>query len=201
MMWLCSDPPNLAEARVALDCIAQQGTRASEVVRHIRAMFTKAAPEKTTVQINDLIREVGILVEGAALRNQVSIQTELAAGLPAITCDHVQLQQVLVNLIMNGIEAMSDVANRPRRLVIRSEMPASGQILVAVRDSGVGINPKQEKRLFEPFFTTKAQGMGMGLSISHSIIEAHGGRLWAASNNDFGVTMQFTLPASQQTLS
>jgi len=196
MMWLSSDPPNLEEARMALDCIAQQGTRASDVVRHIRAMFTKATPERSQVHVNDLIREVGSLVEGAALRNVVLVQTELTEDLPATTGDRVQLQQVIVNLILNGIEAMSDVTDRPRRLVIRSQMQNSDEVMVAVRDSGVGIDPKNEKRIFDAFFTTKDQGMGMGLSISHSIIEAHGGRLWASGNSDYGATLQFTLPAT-----
>jgi C4-dicarboxylate-specific signal transduction histidine kinase len=196
MMWLSSEPPNLEEARAAVDCIAQQGTRASEVVRHIRAMFTKAAPERTLLQINDLIRAVGTLIEGAALRNQVLVQTELGADLPATMGDRVQLQQVMVNLMLNGIEAMSDVADRPRRLLIRSQMQNSDEVLVTVRDSGVGIDPKNEKRIFDAFFTTKDQGMGMGLSISNSIIEAHGGRLWASSNSDYGATLQFTLPAA-----
>ena len=199
MMWLSSDPPNLEEARAAVDCIAQQGTRASDVVRHIRAMFTKATPERTRLQVNDLIREVGILIEGAALRNQVQIETELAPDLPATTLgDRVQLQQVIVNLIVNGIEAMSDVADRPRRLVISSRMQSSDELLIAVRDSGVGIAAKDEKRIFDAFFTTKSQGMGMGLSISHSIIEAHGGRLWASRNSDYGATLQFTLPADRE---
>jgi C4-dicarboxylate-specific signal transduction histidine kinase len=198
MMWLSSEPPNLEEARAAVDCIAQQGTRASDVVRHIRAMFTKGTPERTRVQLNDLIREVSTLIEGAALRNQVLLQTELAADLPATMGDRVQLQQVIVNLILNGIEAMSDVADRPRRLVIRSQVKDTGDVLVGVQDSGVGIDPKNEKRIFEAFFTTKAQGMGMGLSISHSIVEAHGGRLWATRNNDYGLTMQFTLPVEHE---
>jgi len=198
MMWLSSEPPNLEEARAAVDCIAQQGTRASEVVRRIRAMFTKAAPERSPVQVNDLIREVGNLVEGATLRNQVALETELASDLPAITGDRVQLQQVIVNLVLNGIEAMSDVADRPRRLVIRSDIQGSGDLLVAVEDCGVGIAPKDAKRIFDAFFTTKAQGMGMGLSISHSIIEAHGGRLWASANKDWGATVQFTLPAERK---
>jgi C4-dicarboxylate-specific signal transduction histidine kinase len=201
MMWLSTDPPNLEEARAAVDSIAHQGTRASEVVRHIRAMFTKATPERTMVQLNDLIREVSTLLEGAAVRNQVTLQTELGADLPATMGDRVQLQQVIVNLILNGIEAMSDVAGRPRRLVIRSTMQNSDEVLVAVKDSGVGIAPKDEKRIFEAFFTTKAQGMGMGLSISHSIIEAHGGRLWASANSDYGATFQFTLPAEREAAS
>jgi C4-dicarboxylate-specific signal transduction histidine kinase len=201
MMWLSSDPPNLDEARVAVDSIAREGTRASDVVRHIRAMFMKATPERTKVQLNDLIREVGVLVEGAALRNQVLLQTELGADLPATMGDRVQLQQVIVNLILNGIEAMSDVAGRPRRLVIRSEMRNSDEVLVAVRDCGVGIAPQNEKRIFNAFFTTKAQGMGMGLSISHSVIEAHGGRLWASNNSDHGATLQFTLPVERSSVS
>jgi C4-dicarboxylate-specific signal transduction histidine kinase len=194
LMWLSSNPPNLEEARTAVECIAQQGTRASDVVRHIRAMFTKGAPERTKVQLNDLIREVVILVEGAALRNQVALHTELAADLPETLGDRVQLQQVIVNLVLNGIEAMSDVSGRPRRLVVSSRMQGADEALVAVRDSGIGITSKDEKRIFDPFFTTKAQGMGMGLAISHSIIEAHGGRLWAAGNIDHGATVQFTLP-------
>ena len=194
LMWLSSNPPNLEEARTAVECIAQQGTRASDVVRHIRAMFTKGAPERTKVQLNDLIREVVILVEGAALRNQVALHTELAADLPDTLGDRVQLQQVIVNLVLNGIEAMSDVSGRPRRLVVSSRMQSADEALVAVRDSGIGISSKDEKLIFDPFFTTKAQGMGMGLAISHSIIEAHGGRLWAAGNIDHGATVQFTLP-------
>src|SRR3984957_2155347 len=198
LMWLSSDPPNLEEVRVAVESIAQQGTRASDVVRHIRAMFTKGAPERTQVQLNDLIREEGTLVEGAALRNQVLLETELAADLPVTMGDRVQLQQVIVNLILNGIEAISDVAGRPPRLLIRSQLQSSGEVLVAVRDSGVGIHPQDERRIFEAFFTTKAEGMGMGLSISHSIVESHGGRLWASSNSDYGVTLQFTLPVEYE---
>ena len=201
MMWLSTEPPNLEEARAAVECIAQQGTRASDVVRHIRAMFTKATPERTKVRVNDLIREVCALTEAAALRSQVSLQAELGADLPATLGDRVQLQQVIVNLILNGIEAMSEVADRPRRLVISSQIQGSDEVLVAVRDSGVGIAPKDEKRIFDAFFTTKTQGMGMGLAISRSIIEAHGGRLWASSNSDYGATIQFTLPAERETTS
>jgi C4-dicarboxylate-specific signal transduction histidine kinase len=198
LMWLSSDPPNLEEARVAVESIAQQGTRASEVVRHIRAMFTKGAPERKPVQINHLIRDVGVLTEGAAVRNQVTLQTELASVLPIVLGDRVQLQQVVVNLILNGIQAMADIADRPRLLEVRSQISNSGDVLVTVRDSGVGITQKDEKRIFEAFFTTKPQGMGMGLSISHSIIEAHGGRLWATSNSDHGATFHFTLPAERE---
>jgi C4-dicarboxylate-specific signal transduction histidine kinase len=201
MMWLSSEPPNVEEARVAVECIAQQGTRASDVVRHIRAMFTKATPERTQAQVNELIREVTALIEAAALRNQVVVETELASNLPATIVDRVQLQQVIVNLMLNGIEAMSNVADRPRRLVIRSGVQNSGEVLVAVQDCGVGIAPQDEKRIFNAFFTTKDQGMGMGLSISQSIIEAHGGRLWATRNSDHGATLQFTLPTDRSSTS
>jgi C4-dicarboxylate-specific signal transduction histidine kinase len=201
MMWLSSDPPNLAEARAAVECVAQQGTRASDVVRRIRAMFAKSTPERKSVQVSELIREVGAFMQTEASRNQVAIQTELDADLPAAIGDRVQLQQVIVNLIQNGIEAMSAVTDRPRRMVIRSQRLASDEVLVAVEDSGVGIERKDERRIFDAFFTTKAQGMGMGLSISHSIIEAHGGRLWASANGDHGATFQFTLPADRETAS
>ncbi len=201
MEWLSREPPNLEEARVAVDCIAQDGTRASEVIRHIRAMFTKANPERTTVHVNELIREIGGLMQAEASRNQVALQTELAPDLPATVGDRIQLQQVIVNLVLNGIEAMSAVTDRPRSLVIRSERQDSDQVLIAVRDSGVGIDAKDFRRIFDAFFTTKAQGMGMGLSICHSIVEAHGGRLWASSNSDHGATLQFTLPADSKTAS
>ncbi len=200
-VWLSSKPPNLEEARAAVDCIAQDGTRASEVIRHIRAMFTKDTPERTAVQVNELIREVGALLQAGASKNQVELQTELAIDLPPAMGDRVQLKQVIVNLALNGIEAMSAVIDRPRRLVIRSERQNPEELLVAVRDSGVGIDPKAFKRIFDAFFTTKPQGMGMGLAICRSIVEAHGGRLWASANGDYGATLQFTLPADRDTAS
>ncbi|HTW67864.1 MAG TPA: ATP-binding protein [Bryobacteraceae bacterium] len=197
MMWLSSEPPNLEEVRTAVDSIAQQGTRASEVVRRIRAMFSKAGPERATVPMNDVIGETAALMQQEASRNQVKLDTELAGDLPAALGDRVQLQQVLVNLIQNGIEAMSGITDRPRRLVIRSEKRGDN-LLIAVRDSGVGIDPRNDRRMFDAFFTTKPQGMGMGLAICQSIVEAHGGRLWASANEDYGATVQFTLPAEHQ---
>jgi C4-dicarboxylate-specific signal transduction histidine kinase len=198
MMWLSSEPPNLEEARAAVESIAQEGTRASDVVRHIRAMFTKAAPERTAVRINDLLREVRDLMQAEATRNQAALVTEFAPDLPAVMADRVQLQQVVVNLVQNGIEAMSGVTDRPRRLVIRSALQGPDRIVVAVRDNGIGIGTKNDRRIFDAFFTTKARGMGMGLSISNSIIESHGGRLWAGNNTDFGATLQFALPVGQE---
>jgi C4-dicarboxylate-specific signal transduction histidine kinase len=199
MMWLSSEPPNLDEVRAAVENIAQEGTRASDIVRHIRAMFTKGTPERASVEVDELIGEVTALLQAEVGRNHVTMKAELASGLPAAMGDRVQLQQVIMNLILNGIEAMSEVADRQRVLLIRTERKGSDELLVTVRDSGTGIDPKDEKRIFEAFFTTKAKGMGMGLSISHTIIEAHGGRLWAHANADHGATVQFTLPVNRET--
>jgi C4-dicarboxylate-specific signal transduction histidine kinase len=199
MMWLSGASPNLEEARAAVDSIAREGTRASDIVRRVRAMFTKATPERAGVPMNELIRDAAALMQQEASRNQVELQIELANDLSSVLGDRVQLQQVLVNLIQNGIEAMIAVTDRPRRLVLRAQMQSADQLLVAVRDSGIGIDPKNDRRIFDAFFTTKAQGMGMGLAISQSIIEAHGGRLWASANSDNGATVQFTLPAESKT--
>jgi C4-dicarboxylate-specific signal transduction histidine kinase len=196
MMWLAADEPNLEEARAAVDSIAREGTRASDVVRRIRAMFTKSAIERTPFDVNAMLLEVVALMEPEASRNQVTLQTELAADLRRGIGDCVQLQQVAMNLILNGIEAMRDTGDRSRRLLVRSEMRKPDEVLVAIRDEGIGIDPKNLRRLFDPFFTTKPQGMGMGLNISHTIVEAHGGRLWATANDGFGATFQFTLPAT-----
>lgn len=194
-MWLASEPPNLEEARAAVDSIAREGTRASDVVRRIRAMFSKGATERALVDLNELIGEVLILLQPEVSRNDVKVWTELTRDLPAVIADRVQIQQVMVNLVQNGIEAMSEA--KERQLVIRSEGNAEGEAVVAVSDSGLGIAPKDEKRIFNAFFTTKSQGMGMGLSISHSIIEAHGGRLWASNNSDYGATLHFALPGQK----
>jgi C4-dicarboxylate-specific signal transduction histidine kinase len=163
-------------------------------------MFTKAATEKTSVQMNELIREVAAIMQTEASRSEVRIEMDLLTDLPAALGDRTQLQQVLVNLIRNGVEAMNGITDRPRLLVIRSEMEDPDLILVAVRDSGAGINSKDIKRIFDAFFTTKALGTGMGLSISRSIIEAHGGRLWASANSDYGATFQFTLPMAVESV-
>lgn len=194
-MWLASDPPNLEEARAAMDLIAREGTRASDVVRRIRAIFTKGAAERASVQMNDVITDVGFLMQTDLAKSEVTLASELAQDLPPVMADRVQLQQVIVNLVQNGMEAMSNVTDRPRRLTVRSGRNGEGTVLVAVSDSGPGIDPKDHKRIFNAFFTTKPQGMGMGLSISHSIIESHGGRLWATNNDGGGATFQFTLPA------
>ena len=201
VMWLSGEPPNLEEVRSAVDCIAREGTRASDIVRRIRAMFSKSAPERVPVQVNDLIHEAAGLLQAEVSRNNVMLETELAPDLPRATADPVQLQQVIVNLMLNGIEAMSVVDDRPRRLSIRSEARGANEILITIEDSGAGIDPGNHKRLFDAFFTTKAQGMGMGLAISYSIIEAHGGRLWASVRSGPGATLQFSFPADPKNAS
>jgi C4-dicarboxylate-specific signal transduction histidine kinase len=193
--WLAAETPNLEEARTSITRIIRQGNRASELIKEIRAFVRKSPPRKSRVEINDLIRETLALVNRESLRNHVALQTDFGTDLPALTADRVQLQQVLLNLMMNGIEAMSTVENRSRELSITSEAQQNpAGVLVAVRDSGSGISPQNLQRLFETFFTTKTEGMGMGLAIGRSIVEAHGGRLWADANPDHGATFRFTIP-------
>src|SRR5580658_2720163 len=192
--WLSHQTPNLSEARAAAERTTHGATRASEVIVRIRFLINKATPEKARVQINEIIEETLALAEGQASRKDVSLTKELMPGLPAVLGDRIQLQQVILNLVMNGIEAMAGVSNRPRQLMIRSQMRDAEHVLVSVQDFGVGVSPEVMPRLFEPFFTTRAQGMGMGLPISRSIIESHGGKLWAESTASQGSIFQFTLP-------
>lgn len=192
--WLSREHPDLAEARAAAERATQGATRASDVIARIRSLITKATPEKSRVQINRVIEQTAVLAEGQAARNNVAIELELSPDSPIVVGDGIQLQQVILNLVVNGIDAMKTVADRPRTLTLRSESQDSGHIRVVVQDSGIGLTEEVKRRLFEPFFTTRSKGMGMGLSISRSIIEAHGGRLWAESNGSVGATFQFILP-------
>jgi C4-dicarboxylate-specific signal transduction histidine kinase len=192
--WLSREHPDMAEAQAAAERTTQGATRASEVIARIRSLITKSTPEKSRLQINQLIEQTAAVAEGQATRNLVTIKLELAPNLPLVLGDSIQLQQVILNLIVNGIEAMTTVADRTRTLTLRSENQSDSQVRVAVQDSGIGLSEEVMSRLFESFFTTRAKGMGMGLSISRSIIEAHGGRLWAESNSSGGATFQFTLP-------
>jgi C4-dicarboxylate-specific signal transduction histidine kinase len=194
--WLRPDHPNLEEARSAAERTVEGATRASGVIRRIRSLIHKAPPERAPVQLNDVIEETGELVAAQAARNPVTITASLARDLPEVVGDRIQLQQVILNLMINGIEAMATVNGRTRELRIRSAVDVSGQVTVAIEDTGVGISEESMKRLFEPFFTTRQQGIGLGLAISRSIIESHGGRLWAESNTDQGSRFQFTLPAA-----
>jgi PAS domain S-box-containing protein len=199
LRWLDGSTPNLDEARRAVDWIIKEGNRASEVIRRVRALASKTDIEKVPLDINDAVKEVIALVEHEMDGHRVSLRIELAPALPMILGDRVQLQQVIINLVMNGIEAMQSVTDRPRELVIQSQQDETRRVLVTVTDSGVGISAENADRLFNAFFTTKSGGMGMGLSICRSIVEAHGGRLGTTANLPHGATFQFTLPVNADT--
>jgi PAS domain S-box-containing protein len=194
LRWLGHQPPDLEEARQALARIVKDGDRAGDVVGRVRALIKKAPLPKDRLDINAAIREVIGLTRGEAVKNRLSVQTELADGLPFIEGDRVQLQQVIINLIVNAIEAMSGAGEGARELLISTGTAEAGGVLVAVRDSGPGLASAGLDRLFEAFYTTKPTGLGLGLSICRSIIEAHGGRLWASANAPRGAVFQFTLP-------
>jgi PAS domain S-box-containing protein len=198
LRWLDRGVPNLAEVRDALKGVISSGRRASEIIERLRALSRKTEPQRVAFDINDAISEVIPLVQHQMLNHRVSLRLELMSTQPAVLGDRVQLQQVIINLIVNGMEAMETVTDRPRELVVRSQLDDSGQVLVAVEDSGVGIEPENAKQLFNPFFTTKPSGMGMGLSICRSIIEDHGGNLWASPNTGPGATFQFALQLHQE---
>jgi PAS domain S-box-containing protein len=192
--WLDHRPPELEKVRSALGRVEQNAIRASEVIGRIRDLIKKAPPKKDSLAINPVIQEVIELIRTEAVRNDVSVRTAFAEDLPDVVGDRVELQQVAVNLILTAIEAMSGTAPRERDLLIRTERADDDGVLVAVLDSGPGLLPARFERLFEPFYTTKAGGLGIGLSICRSIIEAHGGRLWASANAPRGAIFQFTVP-------
>ncbi|MCU1233007.1 MAG: hypothetical protein JWP63_974 [Candidatus Solibacter sp.] len=195
LRWLGSAEPNLEEARAAVNRIVGEANRASQVVARIRAFMMNTRPSSTIVHMNDVIREVVALMRHQMMRDEVSVRCELAENLNDTHGDPIQLQQVAVNLIVNATEAMRTVEG-PRQLVLSTENRNSEEILVRVKDMGVGIDPRISEQLFMPFVSSKPGGMGMGLAISRSIVEAHGGRLWAAANADQGTTFQFSIPAS-----
>jgi C4-dicarboxylate-specific signal transduction histidine kinase len=197
LRWLGQDPPRLDEVRSALERIVRDGKRASEMIGRIRATAKKADPQKHAIDINDVINEGVVLVRSEVQSRGVSLRTECAPALPRVLGDRVQLQQVIINLMMNGVEAMERITDRPREILIRSRRQEADGVLVQVRDSGGGIDAANVERLFKAFYSTKPSGMGMGLSICRSIITAHGGRLWASPNEDHGATFQFTLPISE----
>jgi C4-dicarboxylate-specific signal transduction histidine kinase len=201
LRWLGARPPDLEEARQALGRIVKDGNRAGEVIGRIRALIKKVPRRHDPVDINETILEVIALTRSELLRNGVSLQTQLAEGMPLIQGDRIQLQQVILNFIVNAIEAMSGVSEGSRELLVSTEEDGSDGVLVAVRDSGPGLPPQSLERLFDAFYTTKPGGMGMGLSICRSIIEAHGGRVWAGANAPKGAVFQFTLPPPQETAS
>jgi PAS domain S-box-containing protein len=193
--WLTRDQPDLEEAREAASRIVQDAKRATEIVSRIRLLFKKGTPEQELVDVNEVIREMIVLLRNEATRHSISIRTELAADIPPVIGDRVQLQQVMMNLIMNSIDAMNDVAG-PRELAIKSQRAKNEQLMVSVSDTGIGLPAQQVDQIFNAFFTTKPHGTGMGLRISRSIVEAHGGRLWAANNSPRGASFYFALPTS-----
>ena len=200
LRWLKAKTPQLHEAEESLNLIVRDGNRASEVILRIREFLKKDTPRATRLDINVVIQESVALARSELLKSGVGLMVELSAELPPVRGDRIQLQQVMLNLIMNGSEAMASVADRPRELRLSSQKFENGGVLVAVRDSGAGLNPEKLDRMFDAFFTTKPTGMGMGLSISRSIIEAHGGRIWAAHSDSPGLTVQFTLPSFSENL-
>ncbi len=193
LRWLAGTTPNLDEARQAVGRIIRDGNRASDVIAKIRALLRKTGTEKERLDMNDVIREVVALAQSEIRRNGVALRAQLEGNIPPVLGDRVQLQQVVLNLIMNGIEAMSAIGDRPRELIISTQSGEIDQVHVTVQDSGIGLDPKSMERIFDAFYTTKSEGMGMGLAISRSIVENHDGRLWAVPNDGPGATFQFTL--------
>src|SRR5258705_6606516 len=186
--------PDLDKSREVVRRMINDGMRASEVIKRIRDLLHKSPPEKAPLNINEIVQEVIALVSSDVIKSKVELKTELAVDLPLVEGDRIQLQQVILNLILNAKDAMSAVQTHPRKLLITSRKSTTGQVVVAVRDSGNGLDPKDADRIFDPFFSTKPEGMGLGLSISRTIIEDHQGTLWATPNEDKGATIQFALP-------
>ena len=196
--FLDHDPSDLGEVREALECVVGDADRARDIIDRIRAHIKKAAPRKDHIDLNEAITEVIGLARSAIAEKGVSVQSHLGEGLPVIKGDRVQLQQVVLNLILNAVESMSSLDVSPRELLLSAGHSGANEVLVAVRDSGSGIDLDHIDRVFEAFYTTKPSGMGMGLSICRSIIDAHGGRLWAEANEPRGAVFQFTLPGQER---
>jgi signal transduction histidine kinase len=191
LRWLQREPPDIGQGREAISRIVKDVVRAADIIDRNRSLYRRDTPKREIVNLNELIREMSVLLRDAANRQSISIRAELDGSIPTITADRVQMQQVLMNLMLNGIEAMKDSVGE---LTVRSKKTEDDQILVSVSDLGIGLPAEDVERIFDAFFTTKAQGTGMGLSISRRIIESHGGRLWACANARWGATFQFTLP-------
>jgi len=191
--WLSANPPNLEKTRQTIERIIQDGTRAGAVLSRIRALFKKEAPAKDWFDMNEVIHELTVFLRDEAVRRHISIRTDLVPGLSKVKADRVQLQQVVLNLMMNGMDAVAEMTGRPKELVL-SAREQDAELLVRVEDSGIGLDTETSEKIFHPFFTTKPHGIGMGLSISRSIIEAHEGHLWAVPRPSGGAIFQFTLP-------
>jgi len=195
--WLAAEPPQMDKARRALERIANDGRRAGAIIERIRALLKREAPRKDWLDVNETILEVIALTQYELRRNDIVLKTRLTKGLPRVQGDRVQCQQVLLNLIVNAIEAMSGIDDRRHELVIASSPEGPDAVRVDVSDSGTGLYPEHADHLFEPFYTTKSEGIGIGLSISRSIIEAHGGRLSAGPNSPYGAVFRFSLPVNE----
>ena len=194
MRWLARDEPDVQEAREAATRVVQDGNRAAEVINRLRSFYTKSAPaEREPVDVNEVLREIPALLRSEANRYSISMRTNLAVELPKVRADRVQLQQVLMNLMLNAIEAMKETGGV---LTITSQLDEDGRVLISVSDTGVGLPAEKAEQIFNAFFTTKPQGSGMGLAISRFIVESHGGRLWATPNSGRGATFHFTLPTA-----
>jgi signal transduction histidine kinase len=198
LRWLGADPPDIEETRQALGRILNDGDRAGQVISRIRALARKVPPRKDRLNINELIVEVIALTRIEAERRRVAVHTSLGRGLPAVTGDRIQLQQVILNLIVNAIEAMSELSEGSRALIIRSARSDANAIVVDVQDTGPGFTPDQARHFFNAFYTTKPDGIGMGLAICRSIIEAHDGRLWVEPSPARGAIFRFSLPIDAQ---
>jgi C4-dicarboxylate-specific signal transduction histidine kinase len=194
LRMLAADPPDLEGARATAQRTLRDGNRASEVIQRLRGLFAHKQPKTESVDLNDAAREVLTLSASELQNNRVTLRTELEEGLPAVTGDRIQLQQVILNLTVNAIDAMREVEDRARSLLVSTVREDRGRIRLSLRDSGIGIDPQSIEKLFGAFYTTKSQGMGIGLAVSRSIIESHDGRLWAAANDGPGATFSFSIP-------
>jgi signal transduction histidine kinase len=193
LRWLQHDPPELTRVREGTEKIIEAGTLASEIINRLRSLYKKAPPKQELVAIDEVVGEMAGMMGGEARGHGVSIRTDLKDDLPMIVADRVQLQQVLMNLILNGVEAMKDTGGV---LTVKSQLGEDGQIEIAVKDTGPGLPVGKVDQIFDAFFTTKPQGSGMGLAICKSIIESHGGRIWASGNGGHGATFHFSVPAA-----
>jgi C4-dicarboxylate-specific signal transduction histidine kinase len=193
--WLARDPPNLEEARAVAMRMVKDGTRAAEIIKRIHLLFKKGTSQRESLDVNELIREMLVLLRNETVRYSISVKTDLAVDLPQVMGDRVQLQQVMMNLISNSIDAMNDVDGK-RELAIKSQRAENEQLMVSVSDTGVGLPPQQASQIFDAFFSTKVHGTGMGLSISRSIVASHNGRVWAADNSPRGASFHIILPTN-----
>jgi len=198
LRWLSANPPNIEEAKQAVERIVKDGTRAGEIITRVRVLAKRNPPQKAWFNINEVIRETVMLTASEIHQNRIALHTDFDDNLPEIFGDRIQVQQVVLNLLLNAIEAMNNTSDGPRELSISSSNDGTAAVLITIRDTGLGLNPEKLEQLFNAFYTTKTDGMGMGLTISRSIIESHGGRIWATPNEPHGAVFQFTLPSETQ---